>query len=44
MADPITLQDVAKHLGTSRPDTNLRDVIDAAVAVVAGWKGVEIAD
>lgn len=44
MADPITLQDVATHLGTSRPDTNLQAVIDAAVAMVEGWKGVELAD
>lgn len=44
MADPITLQAVATHLGTSRPDTNLLAVIDAAVAMVEGWKGVELAD
>ena len=42
MAKPITLQDVAEHLGTSRPDTNLKTVIDAAVAMVEGWKGTPI--
>lgn len=42
MAAPITLQDVARHLGTSRPDENLKSVIAAAVAMVEGWKGVPI--
>lgn len=44
MAEPITLQDVADHLGTSRPDTNLREVIKAAVAMVEGWKGQPLSD
>lgn len=42
MAAPITLQSVADHLGTSRPDANLRSVIDAAVTMVEGWKGKPI--
>lgn len=42
MAKPITLQDVADHLGTSRTDTNLKAVIAAAVAMVEGWKGQPI--
>lgn len=42
MAEPITIQDVAKHLGTSRPDTNLTSTIDAAVAMVEEWKGAPI--
>lgn len=42
MGEPITLQDVADHLGTSRPDMNLKAVIDAAVAMVEEWKGKTI--
>ena len=44
MASEITLQDVAKHLGTPRPDTNLTETIKAAVTMVEGWKGVPIAE
>lgn len=44
MAADITLQDVAKHLGTPRPDTNLTETIKAAVAMVEGWKGAPISE
>lgn len=44
MAAPIELQDIADHLGTTRPDTNLKTVIDAAVAMVEEWKGVPLAE
>ncbi|HCD1553131.1 hypothetical protein HMPREF3153_09730 [Corynebacterium sp. HMSC06C06] len=44
MAAEITLQDMAAHLGTSRPDETLREVIDATVELVEGWKGAPIAE
>lgn len=44
MAALITLQDVADHLGTSRPDPKLKGTIAAAVAMVESWKGAAIED
>lgn len=44
MAAPITLQDIVDHLGTTRPDPGLGDLIKATVSLVEGWKGKPIAE
>lgn len=44
MAKPITVQDVADHLGSSRPDLGLDKLIDATVALVEGWKNTPLKD
>ncbi len=38
MAAPITIQNIVDHLGTTRPDPGLGDLIDATVSMVEGWK------
>ncbi|CQD13970.1 hypothetical protein ACL1CX_11060 [Corynebacterium striatum] len=39
MAAPITLQDMAAHLGISRPDDSLSSTITACIELVESWKG-----
>lgn len=43
MANPITLEDMQRHLGTTQTDPSLPDTIAAVVDLVEDWKGQPIA-
>lgn len=44
MAAPITLQDMAAHLGTPQPDETLRSTMVACIELVESWKGQPISE
>lgn len=44
MASEITMQDVADHLGTSRPEPDVKGLIASTVALIESWKGVSLAE
>ena len=38
MASPITVDDVTRHLGASKPSPQMPDIIAATVDMISSWK------